>query len=218
MISKILPKIYRISDHSNSYIVEFEKHITIIDSGMDKKAKELIKIIESIGKKPKAVLITHAHIDHINGLAKLKEKYKDIEVVSSEKDKHIIENGKIPLPKGIGGFFFKIMLFFIGYKKVKVDKTFKNRYDDFKVIKTPGHTEGSVSLLFKKILFCGDLIINSKKIILPPNEFNLDEKKILNSIKKISKLDFNLILPGHGNFIKNGKKKLLLFLENSKNN
>lgn len=216
-MKKVTPNVYMVSNYSNSYILEFKDYSIIIDTGMDKKAKELIGALDKIGKPPKAILITHAHLDHINGLAKLKEKYPEALVISSEVEKDFIEGKKTLLPKGIKGFFFKLMMPLMGYKGVKVYKHFGNRYDDIKIIKTPGHTKGSVSLLFKNILFCGDLLINSKGIHLPPSEFNLDEQEILESMKKISKLDFDLILPGHGNPIRNGKKKLLVFLENSKN-
>jgi glyoxylase-like metal-dependent hydrolase (beta-lactamase superfamily II) len=210
-MKKVLPNVYMISDYSNSYIVEFKNHLIIIDAEMDKKAKELIKAIEKIGKRPKAILITHAHLDHINGLAKLKEKYPEAEVVSSEEDKAAIEGKKVLLPKGIKGFFFKLAMPFMRYKGVKVSKTFREKYGEFKIIRTPGHTKGSVSLLFKKVLFCGDLIINSKGLSLPGKEFNLDEKQMIESVKKISNIEFNWLLPGHGNPVK--KEKLVKFLK-----
>jgi glyoxylase-like metal-dependent hydrolase (beta-lactamase superfamily II) len=213
-MKKVLPNVYMISDYSNSYIVEFKNHLIIIDAGMDKKAKELIKAIEKIGKRPKAILITHAHLDHINGLAKLKEKYPEVEVVSSKEDRAAIEGKKVLLPKGIKGFFFKLAMPFMKYKEVKLNKTFREKYGEFKVIRTPGHTKGSVSLLFKKVLFCGDLLINSKGLCLPGKEFNLSEKQMIESIKKISKIEFNWLLTGHGNPVRIEKEKLNKFLKN----
>ena len=54
----------------NCYIVEKENSCIIIDPG-----DEAEKIIESIDKEVKGILITHYHFDHIGALTKLKEKY-----------------------------------------------------------------------------------------------------------------------------------------------
>ena len=222
MIIKPLPNIYQIKGYANSYVIEFEKELIIIDTGMDKKAKELLEAIEKTGKEPKAVLLTHGHLDHTNGLAKIKEKYPETKVIASEEDKPAVEGKVMLLPKGIKGFFFRLMMPFMRYKGVKVDETFKDEWNGFKVIKTPGHTKGSVSLLLelkgKKILFCGDLILNVKnKLSLPPDEFNLNREEMIESIGKISKVDFDCLLSGHGEAItKDAKEKVKEFLENLK--
>jgi len=212
MIEKPFEKVYMVKNYSNAYVVEFEDHLIIIDTGMDKKAKELIEAIEKIGKEPRTVLLTHAHLDHIAGLAKLKEKYPNIKVVVSEEERAAVEGKEYLLPKGIKGFFFRLGMPFM-YKSVNVDETLKEEYEQFKVIKAPGHTKGSVCFLLDKLLFCGDLIVNTEKgLDIPPEEFNFDRNQLIESIKKISELDFNSLLPGHGEVVKEPKEKIKSFL------
>ena len=215
MITKPVPNVWMVENYSNAYLVEFKEHLIIIDAGMDKKAKELIEAIEKTGKEPKAVLITHGHLDHINGLAKLKEKYPHIEVVSSEEDKAAIEGKEFLLPKGVKGFFYRLMMPLMRYRGVKVNKTFKADYARFRVIKTPGHTKGSVSFLLTgkdKILFCGDLLVNPGRLSTAPEEFNLDKKQLIESIRKISKIEFDCLLSGHGEVVKEARQKVEQFL------
>ncbi len=216
MIKDLLPKVQMVKNYSNSFVVELNNSCILIDCGMDKKAKEILKIIEKTGKELKAVLITHGHLDHINGLAKIKEKFPDALVVSSQEDKLAVEGKEVLLPKGIKGFFFRMLIPLVKSKGVKVDETFRENYAQLKVIKTPGHTKGSVSFLLSgktKVLFCGDLILNPNKLSLPPEDFNWNKQKMVESIEKISKLDFDCLLPGHGEAIaKDAKKKVLEFL------
>ena len=212
MIEKPFEKVYMVKNYSNAYIVEFEDHLIIIDTGMDKKAKELIEAIEKTGKEPRTVLLTHAHLDHIAGLAKLKEKYPNIKVVVSEEERAAVEGKEYLLPKGIKGFFFRLGMPFM-YKSVNVDETLKEEYEQFKVIKAPGHTKGSVCFLLDKLLFCGDLIVNTEKgLDIPPQEFNFDRNQLIESIKKISELDFESLLSGHGEVVKEAKEKVKSFL------
>jgi len=212
MIEKPFEKVYMVKNYSNAYVVEFEDHLIIIDTGMDKKAKELIEAIEKTGKEPRTVLLTHAHLDHIAGLAKLKEKYPNIKVVVSEEERAAVEGKEYLLPKGVKGFFFRLGMPFI-YKSVKVDETLKEEYEQFKVIKASGHTKGSVCFLLDKLLFCGDLIVNTEKgLDIPPQEFNFDRNQLIESIKKISELDFESLLSGHGEVVKEAKEKVKSFL------
>lgn len=213
MIEKPFENVYTVKNYSNAYVVEFEDHLVVIDTGMDKRAKELLAAIEKTGKEPRAVLVTHGHLDHIAGLAKLKERYPSIKIFVGEEDKAAVEGKEYLLPKGIKGFFFRLMMPFM-YKSVKADETFKEGYEQFKVIRTPGHTKGSVCFLLDKILFCGDLIVNTEKgLDIPPEESNFDKNQIVESIKKISELDFESILPGHGKIVKEAKEKVKAFLQ-----
>jgi len=209
MIESLTPEIQMIKNHSNSFLIQLKDSCLLIDCGMDKKAKEILEVIEKTGKKLKAILITHSHLDHINGLAKIKEKFPNALVASSEEDKNAIEGKEIILPRGIKGFFFKILSFFIGYKGVKVDKILKDNenFENLKVIYTPGHTRGGLSFLFKikkqNVLFVGDLVIvKNGKLCLAPEEFNFDKDQIKKSIEKISEIKVDLLLSGHGEPLK----------------
>ncbi|KAK9095471.1 hypothetical protein Scep_026940 [Stephania cephalantha] len=73
--------------------------------------------------------------------------------------------------------------------------------NDFELIHAPGHTEGSVCLLYKplKVLFTGDHIYKTESgfdIAEMYNQFSVSAQ--LESVRKLLSLDFEWILPGHG--------------------
>lgn len=217
MISKILPHLYVVSNYSNSFLVEFKDHLTLIDAGMDKSAKEILSAIKEVGKEPRAVLITHGHLDHLNGLASLKENYPKLAVASAPEERRAVEGKEMLLPRGWKGFIFNFLSIFMRYKGVEVGIELKGKkFDGFRVIKTPGHTKGSLSFLLpgEGLLFCGDLVINKEgKLSLPPDEFNSDKEELIKSVEKVARLRFDFLLPGHGKpLLENAKARLKEFL------
>ena len=72
------------------------------------------------------------------------------------------------------------------------------KINGFQVIKTPGHTKGSISLYMpkEKILFSGDTLFHNGFIgrtDLPNNE----QEKMPESLKKLTELDYEILCPGH---------------------
>ena len=80
------------------------------------------------------------------------------------------------------------------------------------VVHTPGHTDGSVSFyLPKEALFTGDALRTSKKEIpeLVTSFTNANSSQAKESVRKLSTLEFDCLLPGHGPpIISNASKKL----------
>ncbi|KAF3641983.1 CASP-like protein, putative isoform 1 [Capsicum annuum] len=73
--------------------------------------------------------------------------------------------------------------------------------DDVTLVHTPGHTEGSVCLLYKprNVLFTGDHFAMGERGWTIFERYNkLSVPKQLNSVKLMLDLDFEWILPGHG--------------------
>lgn len=66
----------------------------------------------------------------------------------------------------------------------------------FKIIKTPGHTEDSICILYEDILFSGDTIFHHEgrgRTDLAGG----NEREILESIEKLKKINYNILCPGH---------------------
>ena len=76
---------------------------------------------------------------------------------------------------------------------------------DLKIIHTPGHSPGSISLYLpeKKLLFTGDLVFKGGigRTDLPGGNGSL----LKESIKRLSELEFEWLLPGHGDIISGEK-------------
>lgn len=70
-----------------------------------------------------------------------------------------------------------------------------------RVIPTPGHTPGSISLFSDsyRLLFAGDALNNRLPILrLPPKHASTDLVQAANSVKEMSRLDFDILCLGHG--------------------
>ena len=63
------------------------------------------------------------------------------------------------------------------------------------IIKTPGHTRGSVCFLYEDVLFSGDTIFHNGigRTDLPGGS----ETEMKNSLEKLKKIDYKILCPGH---------------------
>ncbi|KAL3718705.1 hypothetical protein ACJRO7_003774 [Eucalyptus globulus] len=76
-----------------------------------------------------------------------------------------------------------------------------NLGQDVELIHTPGHTEGSVCLLYKplEVIFTGDHLMMTPTGISIMEQYNkCSVTAQLNSVEKLVDLDFRWIVPGHG--------------------
>lgn len=77
----------------------------------------------------------------------------------------------------------------INIKKLKIP--------EFKIIKTPGHTKGGICILYDDVLFSGDTLFHRGTIgrtDLPGSS----EKQMKKSLKKLEKINYKILCPGHG--------------------
>lgn len=132
----------------NCYIVmdENTNEGFLVDPGAD--AEILANVVENIKMKPKFILLTHGHWDHIGAVVELKDKF-NIPFYISANDNDMIQSGQdtygsTPSPDGY----------------LKEGDTFKFADKTIRVIETPGHTPGGVCFLVDKSLFTGDTLFN----------------------------------------------------------
>jgi len=179
---------------SNIYCIDDE---LLIDCGSGAFTEDILAQMEEYGlnpKKIKMIVLTHAHFDHCGAIKEWK-KITGAKVFIHEGDLMALETGDGVLAKE----------FDIEYEGVKANGLLKegeeiktNNYT-FKIIHTPGHTPGSVCLWDEKngILISGDTLFldGFGRIDYPGG----DEKKLIQSLKKIKKLgEISVLLPGHG--------------------
>ncbi|PIX98819.1 MBL fold hydrolase [bacterium (Candidatus Howlettbacteria) CG_4_10_14_3_um_filter_37_10] len=169
---------------TNCYIIKKNDKTLVIDPGED--AEKILKISGKIDY----VLLTHGHFDHVGALKKLKENNSLT---------------KIYLQKEALGEYKKANLF-AGFVGQRIDKPPKpdviyqelpNLINGLEIIKTPGHTKGSVCFLLNGYLFSGDTLFKGTygRVDLPYS----NPEDMLESLKKLSQLDDDLkIMPGHG--------------------
>jgi len=217
MIEEILDNlfvIYSPNEGSNCYLLVGKKNI-LIDSSTTQNASYLKNSLKDIGLDAgdiNIVLHTHGHADHIGG---------GYLFPKAEKLMHGFDAGKINLKDNL----FSCASFFPGTKFPKITKklkegdVIKNEPFSLKVICTPGHTKGSISFYEEnnKILFSGDCLFKGSigRYDLPSSS----KQDVLESLKKLLKIDYRILLPGHGLVLKENQdeniERALYFLEKS---
>jgi glyoxylase-like metal-dependent hydrolase (beta-lactamase superfamily II) len=201
---KIAEGIYQVEGvNCNVYLVEDGDKLILIDTGLFRSDKKIIKCIEELGHKPtdvSTIVLTHFHIDHVGSLKKMKE-LTGARVAAHEADADYIAGKKSPpKPKNL---MFKALSAFVKPAPVDIDIVLKDgdKVGRLTVIYTPGHSEGSISLFDadRKVMFVGDAVrFMDGKLEGPPPQFTLDETKAKESIGKIATYDFDIMLSGHG--------------------
>jgi glyoxylase-like metal-dependent hydrolase (beta-lactamase superfamily II) len=220
----------------NAYLVKGGDRSLLIDTGMnDKKCLEpMLSSLEALNVDLDRVdyFITHLHADHIGLVGELSREGSKIYLSGVEVT---IINSSIQTPEDRIKKFFH-MYVSNGFPEDEIKKAFSkhpaNRYipkarinfsvlkDNetidigdytFQCIRTPGHSPGHTCLYEskRKILVSGDHILFD----ITPNiawwpEFENALEVYLESLRKVSPLEVNLVLPGHRNMREDHKKRI----------
>jgi glyoxylase-like metal-dependent hydrolase (beta-lactamase superfamily II) len=85
----VAPGVHRIEDaYTNWYLIEDDGRLTIVDTGVPTSWRSFLDAVRRIGRKPddvEAVLLTHAHFDHV-GFAERARKELGVPVYVHEND------------------------------------------------------------------------------------------------------------------------------------
>lgn len=188
----------------NIYVIKGTNGDILIDTGFIGTKKSIEKWLDSFNIK--LIILTHAHVDHIWNASYLKEKYH-CQIALSKNDIKNLDNQYInskPL-KNRYKIWTKIMNFGMKHFKPKQfsidiplqDKQIINKFGiKLKIISLPGHTDGSIGILYNNYLFAGDaLVYRGKNPSLAFQNQNNDDS--YHSYQKIIKLKPNIIFIGH---------------------
>ncbi|QHE52954.1 MBL fold metallo-hydrolase [Pontibacillus sp. HMF3514] len=190
---------------TNCYLIEQNKKTLIIDPGGD--AEKLIRMIERRELTPKAILLTHAHFDHIGALDEVRDHF-NVPVYVHQEEKDWLED-----PEKNGSKFFSMVVSPIQARPADhfIDPGNMTIADfTFEVRHTPGHSPGSVSFVFKDggFVIAGDTLFEGGigRTDLPGGNHDL----LIESIRKeILSLDAEMeVYPGHGGATTVEKEKL----------
>ena len=133
--------------------------LVLIDSGAGDSFNQLIGNIKTLGFEPqrlKAIIVTHAHIDHIGALADFQQKY-GVQLIAHELDAPAIETGK---GTGAEAYGVPYQSCRIDVKISKAEESLTFGAYELKLIHIPGHTPGSIAVyvdMEKRVLFGQDI-------------------------------------------------------------
>ena len=194
--------------NANSYLVEEgDGALTLVDAGMQADGRRILEfIVSKLNRKPsevKTIVITHCHVDHTRGLAAIRAA-TGAKVAIHEADAGFVSGKKrYPSPGGPMGFAFSVVSPFFKVTPVEPDLMLEegDTVGRLAVLHTPGHTPGSISLYDRqdRVLFVGDVARFMKgELEGPPPRFTQRMDQAKTSIERLSSLDFDVMLSGHG--------------------
>ncbi len=179
---------------ANFYMVTDEEtnEMFVIDPGANPDLA--VRMVENSGAHLKYIILTHAHVDHIGALDKLKERF-DVPVIIHEDDAKALNDSNINLCAAFGS----------RSPVTKADLTANDGQTllfgngCIKIIHTPGHTRGSMCILYENSLFSGDTLFESSvgRTDFPGGSFNTLRHSIQSKLYTLS--ESTVVYPGHGN-------------------
>jgi glyoxylase-like metal-dependent hydrolase (beta-lactamase superfamily II) len=171
-----------------SYLLTGDR-VCLIDTGVSSTSLLLQGYLKEIGRSPNEislVLLTHAHPDHIGGCLAI-QKVSPALFYAHPADKPWIENvEKQYQERPIPNFFELVGGSVVVNRELKEGNTVSwDKGKTIRVLETPGHSPGSISLLYEKegILFTGDAVpaVGTLPIYVDP-------RASIESIQKLEKI------------------------------
>ncbi len=201
MIHEILP-VGLLQCNCSIFGDEQTREALVIDPGDN--IDDILAVLEKHALRVKAIVITHAHIDHIGGAAKLKAA-TGAPVLMNQDDQELYDH-------------LDVQASWLGMEtptRAAIDDAARDGdvlrlgAADFRVLHTPGHTQGSISLWIpaENKLIAGDTLFRDSigRTDLPGG----NPRQILRSIedKLLGLPEETVVVPGHGPNTTIGREK-----------
>lgn len=191
----------------NTYVINNHKNeCWIVDPGMyeQREFSEFISFLEQKQLTPRAIINTHAHLDHIFGVQALKEKY-NIPFSIHELEQPVLDRGKDTA--AMFGFNFSNLPVADSY--MPHDTPLMLGDDALQVFLTPGHSPGSISFYYPegRWVIAGDVLFNGSigRTDLPGGDMNTLLQSIRTQLYTLP--NDTTVLSGHGNATTIGDEK-----------
>lgn len=167
----------------------------IVDPGHE--GARIAALLEKKGLEPEAILLTHAHFDHITGVKELQRLFPKLPVYVHPEDAVMFGHPFNQMPGE--------------YDSIGTPANIRdvNTLEIAEVIHTPGHTPGGMCYYFPadKLLLSGDTLFAGSigRTDFPGGSMS----KMTASLKKLMTLpDDTLVIPGHGSHTTIGQEKV----------
>lgn len=178
---------------SNCYVIACEEtsEAAIIDPGAEPDT--ILAVLEENNLKARYIINTHGHVDHMGANEPLK-KATNADILIHKEDASLFSNPQENLSMFVGGE----VLLSPPERLLEEGDTIEVGTLTLKVIHTPGHTRGGISLHTDQVVFTGDTLFAGSigRTDLPGGDY----RQIISSIKeKLLPLgDDTRVYPGHG--------------------
>ncbi len=211
----------------NWVLVRDESGLVLVDAGYPLQRDLVERSIRQIGQDPsdlRAVLVTHAHLDHVGAIPWLVREH-GVPVLSSAREAAHLRGdftesiGLLDVVANIwrprfARWFFRALPQLGGIRRLTIPTA-----QAFPApgrlplprgplpIPTSGHTSGHVGYFLPDdgVLITGDALVSAHPSALPvvgaqvlPGWFQLDEELVLDTLDEFAEVDAAIVLPGHG--------------------
>ena len=186
----------------NVYLVFDKNEWVLIDVGFQETIDEIVDLIRQLDfplSNCKTVIATHADVDHIQGLAKIKQILKAPVSGHPKAAKPLAEGDRLKTFAEVEAQNIHMEM-----PPVKLD-TLINDGDTIaiggltlEVWHTPGHTDSQLSFRLGELLFSGDNIYRDGCVGAIDAHHGSDIPAFIKSLERIRKSDVKWLLPSHG--------------------
>ena len=156
----------------------------------------LLGSVTASGLKPEALVLTHAHVDHIAGLAEAKRRFPEAPILIHTAEKEWLTDANLNL----SGFSPTPVTAPPADRLLEDGDELELCGETWRVLHTPGHSPGSVSLYNKaaNVCICGDAVFKGSigRTDFPGCSFADLENSIRTKLYALP--DETVLLPGHG--------------------
>lgn len=229
----LAPGVYRIptlGDFINSYaFLQDDGSVTLVDCGLKRAPAKIVRALESIGRHPRDVqriVLTHAHFDHAGGASTMVDETAVAGVDVHADDAGYVRTGtRVPgdLSTTSGRLFARAPWGDFRATPVAqelVDGQTLDVAGGLRVIHTPGHTPGHISLLHPAsgVLITGDSIFNmNSRMSWPTKVVCTSFRQNVETAHVLGALDYSVAAFTHGPEIRdNAREQVRGFLQRAR--
>ncbi len=194
------------------FLIKGKKGYTIFDTGPPGKGGILFSFLKKENipySNINYIILSHSHYDHTGNVWIIKEK-TGAKVIGHKKELKYFTSGKtyIPEKKMLPNYLMK---FFNNFTEMNfrpfhpdiimdVESVEMKEYGiEGKIVETPGHTRGSISLVMGDFALVGDLCMNILWSRRGIPLFIDNTSQLMESWEKLIKMGVKIIYPAHGN-------------------